>query len=89
MIHTFDSANKSAWNNWNITTLHMLSDMETGFYFKNTTDLLFETEEFEIGKKMPHVKISMIPQIEIFIDKIVDNYFLFEWLPTKTRNLIL
>ena len=49
------------WNHWNITSKHMLTDLEEGFYFQNSTDILFETEDFEIGKHKPHVTIPMIP----------------------------
>ena len=43
MIHSHESKDTSAWNNWNFTSAHMYGDLEEGFYFKNTTNLLFET----------------------------------------------
>ena len=61
MIHTKESLNNTAWNNWNFTSAHMFIDLEEGFYFKNSTDLLFETAQFVIGNEYPHLKIKMKP----------------------------
>ena len=36
---------------------------------------------------MPHLKLQMIPQIEIFVNKNVTSCFFFDWLPLKSSDI--
>ena len=56
-IHTEDTYDKTKWNNWNISSLHMWDSLEDGFLHNENTHMLYRTNEFEIGKSRPKAKI--------------------------------
>ena len=49
MIHSPDSLDKTAWNNWNFSSKAEWDSAEEGFLYDKKTTLLFETAEFVIG----------------------------------------
>lgn len=68
-IHSEDTYDKTKWNNWDINSLHLWDSLDEGFIHNQNTQMLYHTNEFEIGKAKPQVTIRMIPEINRYVGK--------------------